>query len=190
MFCRFDQFCTHFSKFSLEDFTNFWKNWADDTVFSSYELATSLKSGVISDFINKICPTIDDENIQEPNMNVTINENLLAFKLVLNKNTPHLPEYYHALQRVGVKGGKDFEDLFYISQANSSRLRQTSEYNKILEKSLGFQVGENFSKERPIYNPATWRRDLEMFLHEPEFASVRNNINILNTNIESWRLNN
>lgn len=172
MCCSFPKFCSHFGRFNLNAFLNFWRTFADSVEFRSYEIAAQKVNGVVTDFSEKLGLNLVIGNFAVDS-NPTISGNLLIFKLAMNKATPHKVEYYHALARLA-RAESRFRGPFYISDEVADRLRwEHRNYDEIFRSTVGAYPKKKFSDALPLYDPAYWRDDIERFLAEPEFARLK-----------------
>jgi hypothetical protein len=151
---------------------NFWRTFADNVEFISYEIAAQKANGVVADFSERLGLNLLIGN-STVDSNPTISGNLLIFKLAMNKATPHKGEYYHALMRLA-RAESRFRGPFYISDEVADRLRGTFiNYDEILRSTVGVYPKKSFSDALPLYDPANWRDDIEKFLAEPELAHLK-----------------
>ena len=186
-FCSLREYCARLKRFSLRTFLGFWETFADNVEFVSYENACKKANGVVSDFVERLKLNLPAGQ-RQIDSNPTISGNLLVFKLVMNKVTPHDQAYYPAFHRLALAEPR-FREPFRISKSDAAHLRREyREYNETLRSTVDAFPEKDFSDRLPLYDPANWSNDIERFLAEPELAHLRELNEIRRLDPGTWNL--
>ena len=173
------EYCASNFRRPLSRFVDLWRRFSDETLFLAYDRHKLVDQDIVADFFDRI--DVPMPSLSSPSdANPSISGNLLAFKLLLNRNKLHSPSHYATFGEIARLEPR-YRGRMYVSDALAKRIRGSLQnYNTELEQLVGpvelrsFENGNRFE-------PGMWKLDMERFLNHPTLASLKNNQEIYRT---------
>ncbi|WP_159079880.1 hypothetical protein [Methyloceanibacter sp. wino2] len=173
------QYCKKHFRRPLSKFVDLWKRFSDDAIFVGYDRRKLFQQDVVADFFNRIdVPPMAP--VTETDANPSISGNLLAFKLLVNRNVPHTRDLYRAFRDLALLDAR-YRGRMFVSDALSAALRKRGRnYNARLEQLVG-QVEERSFENGNRFDASQWKHDMECFLDHPNLSKLKDRPEIFRT---------